>query len=289
MAGGSPRPGVASVSPPSPGRLARIAVPDGCAARRAAAAPGRSCGPGRHFPVGRQLRGLPQRADHRVGRGRLDRFGVARVDDGQLVARPVLAGCCPARGDRSSRRRSARSRTSARSATCRWPADQRESVRDGHGEVFAHLPVGERSTLDDRAGGGWRVVHGLPPNRSAGPGHARELHRRLLDREPHVGDAHDARTVRDRRGAARRSCARRPASRRVRRATCRSRSCARPATRSSRPRSAPKGEPIGSLPEQVPYLEWRHSSFRDRRSCQACHMPVGRSSDADCVGAGRAA
>ena len=36
----------------------------------------------------------------------------------------------------------------------------------------------------------------------------------------------------------------------------------------------PKGEPIGSLPEQVPYLEWQHSSFRDRRSCQACHMPV---------------
>jgi hypothetical protein len=36
----------------------------------------------------------------------------------------------------------------------------------------------------------------------------------------------------------------------------------------------PKGEPIGSLPEQVPYLEWRNSAFRGSRSCQACHMPV---------------
>lgn len=35
----------------------------------------------------------------------------------------------------------------------------------------------------------------------------------------------------------------------------------------------PNGEVTGSLPEQVPYLEWRHSAFRTERSCQACHMP----------------
>ena len=35
----------------------------------------------------------------------------------------------------------------------------------------------------------------------------------------------------------------------------------------------PGGEIVGSLPEQVPYLEWRHSAFRDERSCQSCHMP----------------
>jgi hypothetical protein len=34
------------------------------------------------------------------------------------------------------------------------------------------------------------------------------------------------------------------------------------------------GKAIGTLPEQVPYLEWRHSAFRDTRSCQSCHMPV---------------
>jgi len=39
----------------------------------------------------------------------------------------------------------------------------------------------------------------------------------------------------------------------------------------------PAGEVVGSLPEQMPYLEWRHSVFaRDDeggRSCQSCHMP----------------
>lgn len=36
----------------------------------------------------------------------------------------------------------------------------------------------------------------------------------------------------------------------------------------------PGGEVIGELPEQVPYLEWRHSSYRDTQSCQDCHMPI---------------
>ena len=36
----------------------------------------------------------------------------------------------------------------------------------------------------------------------------------------------------------------------------------------------PGGAVIGSLPEQMPYQEWRHSAFDDeRRSCQSCHMP----------------
>ena len=34
------------------------------------------------------------------------------------------------------------------------------------------------------------------------------------------------------------------------------------------------GREVGRLPEQVPYLEWRHSSYRDERSCQDCHMPT---------------
>jgi hypothetical protein len=32
--------------------------------------------------------------------------------------------------------------------------------------------------------------------------------------------------------------------------------------------------PIGQLPEQTPYQEWRASAFRTRQACQACHMPV---------------
>lgn len=36
-----------------------------------------------------------------------------------------------------------------------------------------------------------------------------------------------------------------------------------------------QGEEVGAiLPEQVPYLEWQHSAYRDAQSCQDCHMPV---------------
>jgi hypothetical protein len=36
----------------------------------------------------------------------------------------------------------------------------------------------------------------------------------------------------------------------------------------------PGGQVVGELPEQVMYLEWLHSDFREKQSCQACHMPV---------------
>ncbi len=36
----------------------------------------------------------------------------------------------------------------------------------------------------------------------------------------------------------------------------------------------PDGKVIGELPEQMPYLEWQHSDYRDRKTCQACHMPA---------------
>lgn len=41
-----------------------------------------------------------------------------------------------------------------------------------------------------------------------------------------------------------------------------------------------EGEVIGELPEQVPYLEWKHSSFVDDQSCQSCHMPEVQDSTA---------
>jgi hypothetical protein len=37
----------------------------------------------------------------------------------------------------------------------------------------------------------------------------------------------------------------------------------------------PKGEVIGSLPEQMNFQEWQHSDFNtEKRSCQSCHMPA---------------
>ncbi len=36
-----------------------------------------------------------------------------------------------------------------------------------------------------------------------------------------------------------------------------------------------RGAVIGELPEQVMYLEWKHSAYQgEQRSCQSCHMPV---------------
>lgn len=36
----------------------------------------------------------------------------------------------------------------------------------------------------------------------------------------------------------------------------------------------PAGEVLERFPEQVPYLEWRHSAYVKEQSCQSCHMPV---------------
>lgn len=36
------------------------------------------------------------------------------------------------------------------------------------------------------------------------------------------------------------------------------------------------GQVAGQFPEQTPYLEWRHSGYRDSQACQGCHMPVAR-------------
>jgi len=35
-----------------------------------------------------------------------------------------------------------------------------------------------------------------------------------------------------------------------------------------------QGNVVGELPEQVPYLEWKHSAYYEALNCQTCHMPV---------------
>src|ERR1700719_1415915 len=34
-----------------------------------------------------------------------------------------------------------------------------------------------------------------------------------------------------------------------------------------------EGQPVGQLPEQMPYQEWQHSDYAGKSSCQSCHMP----------------
>jgi hypothetical protein len=36
----------------------------------------------------------------------------------------------------------------------------------------------------------------------------------------------------------------------------------------------PQGEVVGALPEQMPYREWLHSDYKNKKSCQNCHMPA---------------
>ena len=43
------------------------------------------------------------------------------------------------------------------------------------------------------------------------------------------------------------------------------------------------GKPAGHLPEQMPYLEWEHSDYRDKQTCQQCHMPVVAGSAPDAL------
>jgi hypothetical protein len=35
-----------------------------------------------------------------------------------------------------------------------------------------------------------------------------------------------------------------------------------------------EGRPAGELPEQVPYLEWKHSAYAGVQTCASCHMPA---------------
>jgi len=39
------------------------------------------------------------------------------------------------------------------------------------------------------------------------------------------------------------------------------------------PSIGPGGKRLGEFPEQMPYLEWKHSGYAGKRSCQSCHMP----------------
>jgi len=34
------------------------------------------------------------------------------------------------------------------------------------------------------------------------------------------------------------------------------------------------GKPVGRFPEQMVYLEWQHSDYHDKQTCQQCHMPA---------------
>ena len=141
-----------------------------CSARRTARRPrrpdGRRASRASLFTTVGQLPGVPQRADDAVGRGRLDRRRLARVDDGELGARSRT-------GRRRSGARSIDHPTAAAEiedecAICHMPMARsgRPHAAGERADIFRLLPVGDATTPDEhRAGRRRRVVHGVPPDR----------------------------------------------------------------------------------------------------------------------------
>ena len=244
---------------------------------------------GRPVQDRRQLHAVPQQPDDAGGRGRFDRAQLARVDDGQLRARSVLAGGRPTRDDRSPERRRRhrgrvfdlphadgpqrrRTRTAARarcSRICRSASTTSPTTllaHDGVSCTLCHQISSEKLGTPESFVGGFVVAGRQPsPRPIFGPFEVEKglttVMRSSAEFQPTQGDAHPA------VGAVRHVPHAHHEGARTRRARS-----------------------IGELPEQVLYQEWQHSAFATRTA----ELPVvshagGRAADADHVGARRAA
>lgn len=141
----------------------------------------------------------------------------------------------------------------------------------GHGEIFAHLPVGGTSELERLAADGvsCTACHQIGPERlgtpesftggyviNLTPAGQRSMYGPFEIPEGRAAMMRSATGVTPAEGAHIRQ----------------SEVCATCHTLFTD--ALDDGKVVGRLPEQTPYLEWRHSAFRDERSCQSCHMPV---------------
>jgi hypothetical protein len=159
-------------------------------------------------------------------------------------------------------------------ATCHMPMSHTMArAANRHGEIFAHLPFGSNMDEDDRLaadGVSCAACHQIGPERlgtraSFNGGFVvaqptAEGERRMLG--PYEVD-------RGRQAIMRSATGMTPAQAQHLRESEICATCHTLYTQAL----GPKGEVLGELPEQVPYLEWRHSAFRQEQSCQACHMP----------------
>ena len=157
---------------------------------------------------------------------------------------------------------------------CHMPMSTTRARAEGrHGGIFAHLPIGASAAEEDRLaadGVSCALCHQIGPERLGTPqsftggfvigGPTAAGERRMFG--PFEIDA-------GRKGIMRSATGMTPAE-----ATHvgESELCATCHTLYTQA-LGPDGAVLGTLPEQVPYLEWRHSAFRQEQSCQACHMP----------------
>jgi hypothetical protein len=168
-------------------------------------------------------------------------------------------------------------------SVCHMPMARTEArARGRDGEVFAHLPVGQETSRDDRLAhdgvsctichqitseklgtpasftGGYVVSHAPPIGKSSGAADARAIFGPFAVESGLTTLMHSSTQFRPAEAAHIRQ----------------SELCATCHTLFTKA-LGPSGEVIGELPEQMPYLEWRHSAFKaEERSCQSCHMPM---------------
>jgi hypothetical protein len=166
---------------------------------------------------------------------------------------------------------------------CHMPMARTEAAARGReGEVFAHLPVGKGATRDDRLAhdgvsctichqiteeklgtpasftGGYVVSSARPLGKSSRAADARSIFGPFEVDKGSTAIMHSATEFRQVEAPHIRQ----------------SELCATCHTLFTKA-LGPRGEVVGEIPEQVPYLEWRHSAFpSERRDCQSCHMPA---------------
>jgi hypothetical protein len=159
-------------------------------------------------------------------------------------------------------------------ATCHMPMSRTKArAANQHGRVFAHLPIGESSAVDDRLaadGVSCSLCHQIGPERlgtRASFNGGFVLAQPTLDGKRQVFGPYDVDPGRQTimRSATGMSPTSAPHLRE-------SEVCATCHTLYTQA-LGPNGDVLGELPEQVPYLEWQHSAFRQEQSCQSCHMP----------------
>ncbi len=158
-------------------------------------------------------------------------------------------------------------------ATCHMPmARTLARARGADGQVFAHLPIGEVNSAAARLaadGVSCSLCHQISPDQLATAKSftggfvvppATTAGARVFG--PFEVDAGRAHLMQSATGAT-------PAEGRHIQESALCATCHTLYTKAL----GPRGEVVGSLPEQVPYLEWQHSAYRNERSCQSCHMP----------------
>jgi hypothetical protein len=160
-------------------------------------------------------------------------------------------------------------------STCHMPMAHVQALAAGQrSDVFSHLPVAESDELDDRLaadGASCTVCHqisseGLGSRESFTGGFKIDMVREMGQRQ--IFGPFD---IDDGRKRIMRSASGFQPSQAAHLGT--SEFCATCHTLITHA-LGPNGEELGELPEQVPYLEWRHSGYRDVKSCPDCHMQV---------------